>query len=160
MKMPRAEFLEIKEAYAILFDAGQRAVYDRIFAEEMERFDVQRRQEEAEREAREAVYRDRVALVMCFAALGHNRDVVFGVLLGGDCDEASARQIADSAIALHESRHAAQATKETSEPSREEEKETAGAESVNLLGANVVLVSQQSEALIVTRGYIYCLVKR
>ncbi|KND62391.1 Chaperone protein DnaJ [Candidatus Burkholderia verschuerenii] len=142
----RAEFLEIKDAYAILSDAGQRAVYDRIFAEEMERWNAQKKQEEAERdareaqerEAREAIYRERIALAMQFASRGHNRDVVFGVLLGRDCDEASAQQIADSAIALHESRNAAHAQRDDSDHNdmpREKVKETADAAHVNPLGA-------------------------
>jgi curved DNA-binding protein CbpA len=139
----RARFLEIKEAYAILSDAAQRTVYDRIFAEEMERWNAQKKQQETEREAREtqereareALYRERIALAMQYASRGHNRDVVFGVLLGRECDEASARQIADSAIALHESRDAARNSGGDGETSREEEKETVEASSVNPLGA-------------------------
>jgi DnaJ-class molecular chaperone len=139
----RARFLEIKEAYAILSDAAQRTVYDRIFAEEMERWNAQRQQQEAERDAREArereaveaLYRERIALAMQFASRGHNRDVVFGVLLGRECDEASARQIADSAIALHESRDAARSDVSEQETSREAEKETIDAGHVNPLGA-------------------------
>ena len=147
----RAKFQEIKEAYAILSDVAQREVYDRIFAEEMRRWNERVRQEQAEREAREAkereareaLYTQRVSLAMRFAAQGHNRDVVFGVLLGAQCDDATARQIADSAIALHESRQAKQEEK-VPEPEevavernarREEEKETEAPGTPNPLGA-------------------------
>jgi curved DNA-binding protein CbpA len=134
----RARFLEIKEAYAILSDPAQREVYDRIFAEEMQRHEAQRKRQEAAREAREAkareareaLYRERVSLAMQFASRGHNRDVVFGVLIGRDCDESVARQIADSAIALHESRHAPAA-----EPVKEEPSGSPKEEQVNPLGA-------------------------
>ncbi|CDY74361.1 Chaperone protein DnaJ [Caballeronia glathei] len=110
----RAAFLEIKEAYAILSDPAQRHVYDSIFAEEMRRWEARRKQEEAERAEREGaaraaaetLYVERVALAMRFATQGYNRDVVFGVLLGQQCDEPTARHIADSAIALHASRQA------------------------------------------------------
>ena len=145
----RAKFQEIKEAYAILSDPEQRTVYDRIFAEEMHRWEERVRQEEEEREAREAkereareaLYAERVSLAMRFASQGHNRDVVFGVLLGAQCEEPAARQIADSAIALHESRQA-EARREREEESAEErvtskaeEKETATADPANPLGA-------------------------
>lgn len=142
----RAKFLEIKEAYAILSDPAQREVYDRIYADEMRRWEERVRQEEAEREAceakereaREALYAERVSLAMRFASQGHNRDVVFGVLLGAQCEEPVARQIADSAIALHESRQAREENKEREEESatnRKEEKEPASADAANPLGA-------------------------
>jgi curved DNA-binding protein CbpA len=103
-----ARFQEIKEAYAILSDPDQRRIYDAVYAEEMQRI-VRRREEEerlrAEREAaREAEYAAFVALAMRFAELGHNRDVMFGVLLGRDCEVQLAGRIADSVAALHASR--------------------------------------------------------
>lgn len=136
----RARFLEIKEAYAILSDPAQRDVYDRIFAEEMQRHEARMNREHAEREARErkereareALYRERVSLAMQYASLGHNRDVVFGVLIGRECEEAEARQIADSAIALHESRRAPPAEPAVKENASKETKDTAAA---NPLGA-------------------------
>ncbi|MDR5768156.1 MULTISPECIES: J domain-containing protein [unclassified Caballeronia] len=144
----RAKFLEIKEAYAILSDPAQREVYDRIYKEEMRRWEERVRQEEAEREAREtkereareALYAQRVSLAMRFASRGHNRDVVFGVLLGAQCDESTARQIADSAIALHESRQEREESKEKEreeEPvaAKKEEKKPAATDASNPLGA-------------------------
>lgn len=140
-----AQFHEIKEAYAILSDRAQREVYDRTFAEEMRRWEERVRQEEAERaareakerEAREALYAERVSLAMRFASLGHNRDVVFGVLLGAQCDEPAARQIADSAIALHESRQQSKAevVEEDEAAEKNEEKEANAAGPANPLGA-------------------------
>jgi len=41
---------------------------------------------------------------MRFADDGHGRDVLFGVLLGRDCETDLAGRIADSVWALHESR--------------------------------------------------------
>ncbi|MFM0322082.1 J domain-containing protein [Caballeronia glebae] len=148
----RAKFLEVKEAYAILSDRAQREVYDRIYTEEMRRWEEQTRKEQAEREAREAkereareaLYAQRVSLAMRFASQGHNRDVVFGVLLGAQCDEPAARQIADSAIALHESRQAREEAKERGEQpvtakeepkEPKEQKEPATADPANPLGA-------------------------
>lgn len=108
----RAAFQEIKEAYAILSDAKQRKVYDAVFAEQMHGWETHRQQQErerAEREAKaraaeEAAYARMVELAMRFADEGHNRDVVFGVLLGRRCDVRLAGQIADSVLALHASR--------------------------------------------------------
>ncbi|RQR64017.1 J domain-containing protein [Burkholderia sp. Bp9125] len=99
-----ARFQEINEAYAILSDPAQRRVYDTVYAEEMRRH-AHLHEEEARRQAeRDAQYAERVALAMRFAAQGHNRDVVFGVLLGRDCEAAVAEQIANSVAALHASR--------------------------------------------------------
>lgn len=98
------------------------------------------RREEAEREAREALYAERVSLAMRFASKGHNRDVVLGALLGAQCDEPAARQIADSAVALHESRQAREAeaadhARRANDEVRAEEKEAAPASAANSLGA-------------------------
>lgn len=97
-------FQQIKEAYAILSDPEQRRVYDVVFAEEMRRLErrreAERRRAEAEAARREAEYAALVALAMRFAARGHNRDVVFGVLLGRECELSLAARIADSVAAL------------------------------------------------------------
>ena len=100
-----AQFQEIKEAYAILSDPVQRRVYDAVYAEEMARFAREHEEEEVRLQAaREAEYAQHVATAMRFAEQGHNRDVVFGVLLGCDCEPEMARRIADGAVELHVSR--------------------------------------------------------
>ena len=102
-----AQFQEIKEAYAILSDPVQRRIYDSVYAEEVAR--IAREREEAARvqeAAREAEYARHVAIAMRFAEQGHNRDVVFGVLLGHECESQLAGRIADGAVELHLSRHA------------------------------------------------------
>jgi DnaJ-class molecular chaperone len=91
-----AQFQEIKEAYGILSDPVQRRVYDEVYAEEVER--LSREQEE------EAAYARYVSVAMRFAEQGHNRDVVFGVLLGHECESQLAERIADGAVELHLSR--------------------------------------------------------
>lgn len=120
-----AQFQEIKEAYAILADPEQRRVYDAVYAEEMERL-ARERDEEAARvqAARDAEYARHVAVAMRFAGQGHNRDVVFGVLLGRDCEAQLAGRIADGAVELHLSRQASTAENEhaheqTHEPAHE-----------------------------------------
>ncbi|TCW85261.1 J domain-containing protein [Burkholderia sp. SRS-46] len=99
-----ARFQEINEAYAILSDPAQRRVYDTVYAEEMRRHARLREEEERRQAERDAQYAELVALAMRFAEQGHNRDVVFGVLLGRDCEASLAEQIANSVVALHASR--------------------------------------------------------
>ncbi|MGN6082204.1 MULTISPECIES: J domain-containing protein [Pseudomonadota] len=101
-------FQEIKQAYSILSDPQQRRVYDAVFAQEMEKLreheaqQAQAARERAEREAQAARerYEKFVAQAMRYAERGHNRDVVFGVLLGRGCDETLAARIADGIAAL------------------------------------------------------------
>jgi curved DNA-binding protein CbpA len=108
----RAAFQEIKEAYAILSDAAQRKVYDAVFSEQMRGWEIHRQEEERKQAAREAqaraaaeaAYAAKVEVAMRFADEGYNRDVVFGVLLGRQCDASLAGRIADSVLALHASR--------------------------------------------------------
>lgn len=118
-----AAFQEIREAYAILSDAEQRRVYDEVFAQEMQRWQAEREAQEAqEREAqreRERLaqehYEKMVAIAMRFADAGHNRDVLFGVLLGRDCDAELAARIADSVWALQEARRSTEPATEVSD---------------------------------------------
>jgi len=115
-----AAFQEIREAYAILSDAEQRRVYDEVFAQEMQRWQAERDAQEAqEREAqreRERIaqehYEKMVAIAMRFADDGHSRDVLFGVLLGRDCEAELAARIADSVWAMQEARRASVAAAE------------------------------------------------
>ncbi|WP_175113977.1 J domain-containing protein, partial [Paraburkholderia solisilvae] len=128
----RTIFLEIKDAYEILSDPEKRKVYDLVYATEMHRWETQQkrqrqrqhqqhqqqhqqqqrdherseraRRERAEQAAAEARYAERVTFAMRFAEQGHNRDVIFGVLLGRDCPPLLAARIADSVWALHQSR--------------------------------------------------------
>lgn len=104
----RAAFQQVKEAYAILSDPEQRRVYDAVFAEEMRRLarhrEEARLREEQAAAQREAEYAALVGVAMRFAERGHNRDVMFGVLLGRGCDEALAARIADSVSALFDAR--------------------------------------------------------
>jgi len=109
-----AAFQEIREAYAILSDAEQRRVYDEVFAQETQRWQAEREAQEAEERAaqreRERIaqehYEKMVAIAMRFADDGHNRDVLFGVLLGRDCEAELAARIADSVWAMQEARRA------------------------------------------------------
>ncbi|QQC65930.1 J domain-containing protein [Paraburkholderia ginsengisoli] len=114
-EVARAAFQEIKDAYAILSDAGQRKVYDAVYAEQMRGWEAQRarqqqaqaRREAAARAADEAAYAEMVSVAIRFADDGHNRDVLFGVLLGRQCEPRRAAQIADSVAALQASRREA-----------------------------------------------------
>jgi DnaJ-class molecular chaperone len=115
-EVARATFQEIKDAYAILSDAAQRKVYDAVYTEQMRGWEAQRaRQQKAQtdreaaaRAARETAYAEMVSLAMRFADAGHNRDVLFGVLLGRQCEARQAAQIADSVSALQASRREAE----------------------------------------------------
>jgi predicted kinase len=115
-EVARATFQEIKDAYAILSDAAQRKVYDTVYTEQMRGWEAQRARQQkaqAEREtaaraADEAAYAEMVSLAMRFADEGHNRDVLFGVLLGRRCEALRAAQIADSVSALQASRREAE----------------------------------------------------
>ncbi|SOZ40050.1 J domain-containing protein [Cupriavidus neocaledonicus] len=109
-----AAFQQIRDAYAILSDAEQRQVYDDVFEREMRRWEAEHAAQEAEeRQAQEQArrvaqehYEKMVAIAMRFAEAGHSRDVLFGVLLGKDCETDLAAQIADSVHALQASRQA------------------------------------------------------
>lgn len=116
-------FQEIREAYAILSDAEQRRVYDEVFAQETQRWQAEHEAQEAEERAaqreRERIaqehYEKMVAIAMRFADDGHSRDVLFGVLLGRQCEAELAARIADSVWALQEARRASVATAEVSD---------------------------------------------
>lgn len=109
-----AAFQQIRDAYAILSDAEQRQVYDDVFEREMRRWEAEHAAQEAEeRQAQEEArrvaqehYEQMVAIAMRFADAGHSRDVLFGILLGKDCETDLAAQIADSVHALQASRQA------------------------------------------------------
>lgn len=126
-EVARATFQEIKDAYAILSDAAQRKVYDAVYAEQMRGWEAQharRQKAQAEREAAaraadEAAYAEMVSLAMRFADEGHNRDVLFGVLLGRRCEAQRAAQIADSVAALQASRRAAEKAEADAEAATE-----------------------------------------
>jgi len=114
-EVARATFQEIKDAYAILSDPAQRKVYDAVYAEQMRGWEAQRtrqqqaqaKREAAARAADEAAYAEMVSVAIRFADEGHNRDVLFGVLLGRQCEAKRAAQIADSVAALQASRREA-----------------------------------------------------
>lgn len=126
-EVARAAFQEIKDAYAILSDAAQRKVYDKVYTEQMRGWEAQRaRQQKAQtdreaaaRAARETAYAEMVSLAMRFADAGHNRDVLFGVLLGRQCEARQAAQIADSVSALQASRREAQKAQAAAEAAAE-----------------------------------------
>jgi curved DNA-binding protein CbpA len=115
-EVARATFQDIKDAYAILSDTAQRKVYDAVYSEQMRGWEAQRsrqqkaqaERESAARAADEAAYAEMVSLAMRFADDGHNRDVLFGVLLGRRCAARRAAQIADSVSALQASRREAE----------------------------------------------------
>lgn len=129
-----AAFQQIRDAYSILSDAEQRQVYDDVFAREMRRWEAEhaaemetqqareREAQEASRRAAQEHYEKMVAIAMRFADDGHGRDVLFGVLLGRDCEPELAGRIADSVWALHESR------KPAAEPETAEHATAAGAD--------------------------------
>ncbi|MFJ4291383.1 J domain-containing protein [Cupriavidus sp. NPDC089707] len=118
-----AAFQEIRDAYAILSDTEQRQIYDEVFEREMRRWQAeQEAQEEQERAAqREAQlaaqeqYEKMVTIAMRFADDGNNRDVLYGVLLGRDCEAELAARIADSVSALQASRQASAAAAQAPE---------------------------------------------
>ncbi|SDR34466.1 DnaJ domain-containing protein [Paraburkholderia fungorum] len=120
-EVARATFQEIKDAYAILSDPEQRKVYDAVYAEQMRGWEAQRtraqqaraKREAAARAADEAAYAEMVSVAIRFADEGHNRDVLFGVLLGRQCEAKRAAQIADSVAALQASRREAAKTTNT-----------------------------------------------
>ncbi|AMV42535.1 J domain-containing protein [Paraburkholderia caribensis] len=123
-EVARAAFQDIKDAYAILSDDNQRKIYDAVYAQEMRQYEaLERRRREVEaaqaRKAKaeaEAKYTQMVGVAMRYADEGHNRDVLFGVLLGRDCDTDVAQRIADSVWALQQSRRAAQADESAAMP--------------------------------------------
>ncbi|WP_025597211.1 J domain-containing protein [Burkholderia sp. WSM2230] len=134
-EVARATFQEIRDAYAILSDAGQRKVYDAVYAEQMRQWEAQRarhdeaqaQREAAERAADEAAYAEMVSHAMRFADEGHNRDVLFGVLLGRQCEPGRAAQIADSVAALQASRREAAANRASPEAAEATSQGSAGA---------------------------------
>jgi curved DNA-binding protein CbpA len=113
-------FQEIKQAYAILSDPAQRKVYDAVYAEEMGKLrrrearkaQAARARAEREAQAERERYEQYVAQAMRYGERGHNRDVIFGVLLGRGCDEALAARIADGIAALSASREQAEPLRE------------------------------------------------
>ncbi|RKP46402.1 J domain-containing protein [Trinickia fusca] len=113
-----AAFQQIKDAYAILSDLEQRRIYDEVFAEEMAR--LERHREEA-RAKEEAHYAQMVALAMRFAERDYNRDVVFGVLLGRDCELELAGRIADGVAAWRATHQAEQDAARTEAEAQESE---------------------------------------
>ena len=130
-----AAFQELRDAYAILSDAEQRRVYDDVFAQEMHRWQAEHAEQQAQEQAaqREAQriaqehYEKMVAMAMRFAGDGHNRDVLFGVLLGQDCEAGLAARIADSVWALQESRRAHARAADADEPEMAPEEPAAAA---------------------------------
>jgi curved DNA-binding protein CbpA len=124
-----AAFQEIRDAYGILSDEVQRRVYDDVFEQEMRRWQAEHAEQEeqelaAQREAQRIAqehYEKMVAIAMRFADDGHNRDVLFGVLLGQECEAELAARIADSVWALQESRRAHAQAAQASEDAANDE---------------------------------------
>lgn len=116
-----AAFQDIRDAYAILSDPDQRQVYDEVFAREMARWQAEQAEQEEEaraaQRAEQEQYERMIAVALRFADDGHNRDVLFGVLLGRDCEAEMAMRIADSVWAMQEARRMAA---EAPEPAVEE----------------------------------------
>jgi hypothetical protein len=83
---------------------------------------AQARKAQAEAEAK---YAQMVSTAMRYADEGHNRDVLFGVLLGRDCEPDMAQRIADSVSALQQARRAAQASEAADTPEAAREANTA-----------------------------------
>jgi DnaJ-class molecular chaperone len=135
-EVARATFQEIKDAYAILSDPAQRKVYDTVYAEQMRGWEAQRtraQKAQAEREAAaraadEAAYAEMVSVAIRFADEGHNRDVLFGVLLGRQCEAKRAAQIADSVAALQAARREAAKAAKAAETAKAEPQPDASSE--------------------------------
>jgi curved DNA-binding protein CbpA len=135
-EVARATFQEIKDAYAILSDPAQRKVYDTVYAEQMRGWEAQRtraQKAQAEREAAaraadEAAYAEMVSVAIRFADEGHNRDVLFGVLLGRQCEAKRAAQIADSVAALQAARREAAKAAKAAETAKAEPQADASSE--------------------------------
>jgi len=150
----RAKFQEIKDAYAILSDAEQRKVYDKVYTEQMRDWEAQhaRRQrtqakrEAAARAADEAAYAELVSIAIRFADEGHNRDVLFGVLLGRQCEPRRAAQIADSVAALQAARREEAAAARNARDANKATRNAGKSGSKNATGAKAEPAAQAARA--------------